>query len=65
MIIALDNATSSHPVDQPITGVIKVHYSEPFEASELKLELYGIQTSSYFEEVTEVANAASAVMPSD
>ena len=49
MVIILDNAEASHPIDRPITGKIKVNQAEPLKASALNLELHGYQTSSYFE----------------
>ena len=59
MVIILDNAEASHPINRPITGKIKVNQNEPFSASALTLELHGYQTSSYFEEASDSAAGAS------
>ena len=52
MVIIIDNSQESHPIDQPITGKIKVNQQGAFQASALTLELHGYQTSSFFEQAS-------------
>ena len=47
MIIVLDNSQSSHACNRPITGKIKVHLTEPFDASAITLNLCGYQRSHF------------------
>ena len=55
MLIVLDNEDRSHPINRPITGKIKVHLSQPFDANAVTLSLCGFQRSFF--------NAVSSGLP--
>lgn len=47
MLIVLDNTATSHPINEPISGKIKVNLNEPFEANAVTLSLCGFQRSFF------------------
>ena len=47
MLIVLDNQRTSHPINEPITGKIKVHLHQPFDVNAITLSLAGFQRSFF------------------
>ena len=47
MLIVLDNTTTSHPINEPISGKVKVNLNEPFDANAVTLSLCGFQRSFF------------------
>ena len=47
MTIIMDNSSATQDMTQPLTGVIKVHLTEPFEASAVTMCLKGYQRSHF------------------
>ena len=47
MIIVLDDFETSHPLNEPITGKIRVNLTEPFDAKAVTLKLSGYERSQF------------------
>ncbi len=47
MFIQLENASQSHPINQPLKGVIKVNLKEAFDAKSVTLSICGFQRSHF------------------
>ena len=63
MLIVLDNQQTSHPINEPITGKIKVNLKERFDANAVTLSLTGFQRSFFNRGVGAVAGQAAGQNP--